>query len=88
MSYAMSVWEGEPPADDEAARATCRALYEQHVKREYPTPPTSKIAEFVAILVRRWPDPEEALDDDSPWADAPLIRDASFRGHHARSSGH
>jgi hypothetical protein len=76
MSYDMSVWEGEPPADDAAAKATFKALYEQYVNRDYPTPPTSKIAEFVAILVERWPD-TEALDDDSPWAAAPLIREAS-----------
>jgi hypothetical protein len=42
-----------------------------------PTPPTSKIAEFAAILAERWPDTGEALDDDSPWAAAPLIRAAS-----------
>lgn len=76
MSFDMSVWEGEPPADDVAARATFQALYGQYVKREYPTPPTSKIAEFVAILVKRWPDTDEAFDE-SPWAAAPLIREAS-----------
>ena len=53
MSYDMSVWEGEPPADDAAAKATFKALYQQYVEREYPTPPTDKIAEFVAILVER-----------------------------------
>jgi hypothetical protein len=77
MSYDMTVWEGEPPADDAAARATFEALYDQYIEREYPTPPTSKIAEFAAILAERWPDTGEALDDDSPWAAAPLIREAS-----------
>jgi hypothetical protein len=76
MSYDMAVWDGELPADDAAARATFEALYEQYVKREYPTPPTSKIAQFVAILVERWPDTDEAFDE-SPWATAPLIREAS-----------
>ena len=73
----MTVWEGEPPADDAAARATFETLYDQYVEREYPTPPTSKISEFVAILAERWPDTGEALDDESPWAVAPLIREAS-----------
>lgn len=77
MSYDKTVWEDEPPTDDTAARATFEALYEQYVEREYPTPPTSKIAEFVAILVERWPDTGEALDDESPWAAAPLIGEAS-----------
>ena len=77
MSYDMTVWEGEPPADDAAARATFKALYDQYIRREYPTPPTSKIAEFAAILAERWPDTGEALDDDSPWSAAPLIREAS-----------
>lgn len=76
MSYDMTVWEGEPPADDAAASAAFRALYEQYVEREYPTPPTGKIAEFVAILVGRWPDTDEDFDE-SPWAAAPLIREAS-----------
>jgi hypothetical protein len=77
VSYDMAVWEGKPPADDAAAKATFETLYEQYAQREYPTPPTSTIAKFVAILVERWPDTGEALDDDSPWAAAPLIREAS-----------
>jgi hypothetical protein len=76
MSYDMTVWEGAPPADDVTARATFEALYEQYIKREYPTQPTSKIAEFVAVLVERWPDRGEAFDE-SPWSAAPLIREAS-----------
>jgi hypothetical protein len=76
MSYDMAVWEGEPPADDAAAKSTFWALYEQYAKREYPTPPTGKIAEFAAILVGQWSDADEAFDD-SPWAAAPLIREAS-----------
>lgn len=76
MSYDMTVWEGEPPADDASARATFDALYEQYVEREYPTLPTSKIVGFVAILVERWPDTGEAFDE-SPWAAAPLISEAS-----------
>ncbi len=76
MSYDMAVWEGEPPADGATARATFHALYEQYAKREYPTPPTSKIAEFAAILVERWPDTDEAFDE-SPWAAAPLIGEAT-----------
>jgi hypothetical protein len=76
MSYDIAVWEGEPPADDAAAKSTFRALYEQYAKRGYPTPPTVKIAEFAGILVGQWPDTEEAFDE-SPWAAAPLISGAS-----------
>lgn len=53
VSYDMTVWEGEPPADDTAAAATFQTLYEQYAVRDYPTPPTSKIAEFAGILVQR-----------------------------------
>jgi hypothetical protein len=51
--------------------------YWKYAEREYPTPPTSKIAEFVAILVKRWPDDTGEAFDESPWAAAPLIREAS-----------
>jgi hypothetical protein len=76
MSYDMAVWEGEPPADDAAAKSTFWALYEQYAKRDYPAPPTGRIAEFAAILVEQWPDTEEAFDEP-PWAAAPLISGAS-----------
>jgi hypothetical protein len=35
------------------------------------------ITRFVETLVKRWPDSGEQLDDNSPWAAAPLIRGAS-----------
>jgi hypothetical protein len=31
----------------------------------------------VETLAKRWPDSGEQLDDNSPWAAAPLIREAS-----------
>jgi hypothetical protein len=77
MSFDMSVWQGERPADDAAARTTFRALYGTYIEREYPTPPTSKIAGFAAILAKRWPDDTDEAFDESPWAAAPLIREAS-----------
>ena len=77
MSFDMSVWQGEPPADDAAARTTFRALCGKYIEREYRTPPASKIAEFAAILVKRWPDDTDEAFDESPWAAAPLIREAS-----------
>jgi hypothetical protein len=76
MSYDMAVWEGELPIDDALARSTFRALYEQYAEKEYPKPPTGKIAGFAATLVGQWPDTEEAFDE-SPWAAAPLVSCAS-----------
>jgi hypothetical protein len=76
----MAVWEGDPPESKDAAAATFEALYDQYIQREYPTEPTPKIKEFVEALLARYPDLDTLSDDDvddSPWADSPLLGNAS-----------
>jgi hypothetical protein len=89
MSYDLAVWEGPPPTDDAAALATYRQLMEQwqdegvveaiHAKmrgEQTAYDPTPAIAAYVSDLLRRWPDSGDQLDE-SPWADAPLIHNAT-----------
>ena len=56
------------------------ALYDRYIDREYPTEPTAKIKEFVETLTARFPDLDALGNnevDDSPWADSPLLGNAS-----------
>jgi predicted small integral membrane protein len=79
MSVDMAVWEGDRPTDD-AAGEVFEALYDRYIEREYPTEPTSKIREFVETLTTTFPDLDALGDDvvdDSPWADSPLLGNAS-----------
>jgi hypothetical protein len=79
MSVDMAVWEGDRPPDDEAGQVF-EALYDRYIDREYPTEPTAKIKEFVEALTTRFPDLDALGDDevdDSPWADSPLLANAS-----------
>lgn len=76
----MAVWEGERPATDDDASRTFAALYDRYLQREYPTEPTPKIKEFVDALLATFPDLDALEDDrvdDSPWADSPLLANAS-----------
>ena len=76
----MAVWEGERPTSDQDAVQTFEALYEQYVEQDDPTEPSPRIREFVSALLERFPDLEALPDDevdDSPWADSPLIGNAS-----------
>ena len=80
MSVDMAVWEGERPGSDADAAGTYQALYDQYIEREYPTEPTPKIREFVEALLATFPDLDTLDDDamdDSPWADSPLLGNAS-----------
>jgi hypothetical protein len=85
----FAVWEGLPPTDDAAALATYRQLLEQwqdegvveaiHAKmrgEQTAYDPTPAIAAYVAELLRRWPDSGDEIDE-SPWADAPVINNAT-----------
>ena len=80
MSVDMAVWEGDRPQSDEDAGQTFKALYDKYVGREYPIDPTPKIKEFVEALTATFPDLDSLSDDevdDSPWADSPLLGNAS-----------
>lgn len=71
MSYDLLVWEGPRPGNAQHLRETLDKIYERRERGEKPDPPSPKIAEFTAALLRRWPDIE---DSDSPWS-------ASGAGH-------
>jgi hypothetical protein len=80
VSVDLAVWEGPRPASDEEARRIFKAFYRRFVKAEYDAPPTQRIAAYVSALLDRYPDLTELNDDaieDSPWADGPLIQNAS-----------
>jgi len=83
MSYDLAVWEGERPADDEAATKFFRERIVPQLE-EYgpsnPVPPTPRIRAYVEALLDRWPDIKivgtEVINEDSPWSDSPLMGDA------------
>ena len=76
MSYDLLVWEGPRPADDvEAAEVSERLM--ALVEADDTAPPTEVITEFVDQLLRRWPDITKDADEESPWADGPMIGNAS-----------
>src|SRR3954467_4494560 len=79
MSVDMAVWEGDRPSDEDAGEVF-QALYERYIEREHPTEPTPRIREFAEALTATFPDLDELGDeevDDSPWADSPLLGNAS-----------
>jgi hypothetical protein len=77
MSYDLAVWEGERPADDDAAGRCFTDLYDRFIDTDEPAvPPVERIAAFVAALLQRWPDLTEDEDDISPWSTGPLIGEA------------
>ncbi|MBM0277577.1 hypothetical protein [Micromonospora tarensis] len=55
MSYDLAVWEGDMPADDEAAGAAYDALYERYFESE-EQPPTPRIQAYLEVVAARWPD--------------------------------
>jgi hypothetical protein len=77
VSYDVAVWEGSQPSDDGAATQEFERLYE---RLEGGEPPSAAIRQYVDVLLARHPDLDELDDDevdDSPWADGPLIGNAS-----------
>ena len=77
MSYDVAVWEGEQPSSDAAAASEFQRLYEDSQNAE---PASSTLRGFVDALLARHRDLTELDDDevdDSPWADGPLIGNAS-----------
>ncbi|MEV4924328.1 hypothetical protein [Streptomyces roseoverticillatus] len=77
MSCDLAVWEGERPADDKTASELFRSLYEQYIGTRADHPPTAVIAQYVALLLERWPDLTEDENEISPWSTGPLIGEAS-----------
>ena len=80
MSYDLAVWEGPMPTSDEAALAEFERLMDWmegldlFAESDAPTP---AIRSYVESLLARWPDlGDDDEDEESPWADAPLINNA------------
>ena len=80
MSTDLAVWEGPAPRSNAEALDTYELLYSRYVGSGKAVPPTERIAAYVGILLARYPDLTDLDDetvDDSPWADGPLIGNAS-----------
>jgi hypothetical protein len=68
VSYDLAVWEGDRPADDEAAAEAYESLCEQFLESDEPLEPTARIRDYMSALVERYPFTAE----DSPWAGSPI----------------
>ena len=83
MSYDLGVWEGPKPASDDAAMSLYEELMDRYHSADAPgsvpvtQPPTPAILAFVEALLDRWPDITNEGGEDSPWADGPMIENAS-----------
>ena len=78
MSYDLAVWEGSDPSSDaEASSIFERLMSEFQDAPGEAIPPTARIADYVSSLLSRWPDIADDNVDDSPWADGPLINNAT-----------
>jgi hypothetical protein len=75
VSYTLAVWDGDTPANDKQAAAECDRLVE--LTEDDDIPPTPKIRRYVETLLARWPDIGEEGGENSPWADGPLMNNAS-----------
>jgi hypothetical protein len=79
VSIDLAVWEGPAPPSDKQALQEFLALYDRYIESDDQTPPTAAIAEYVAVLLSRYPDLttlDDASIDESPWSDGPLIDNA------------
>jgi hypothetical protein len=76
MSYSMMVFEGDVPRSEREAIAAYEAMIERYQDGE-AVEPTPAIRAYVEALLARWPDITDDGGEDSPWADGPLIGDAS-----------
>ena len=77
VSYDLAVWEGDRPASDTAAGDEYERLYDRYIGNRQLQPPTPRIAAYVRALLDRYPEIDTDAGKNSPWADAPLIADAS-----------
>jgi len=84
VSYDLAVWEGERPADDEAATKFYLERIVPQLKNHderNPVPPTPRIRAYVEALLLRWPDIDvignDLVNEDSPWSVRPLIGSAN-----------
>ncbi|WP_127480686.1 hypothetical protein [Nocardioides pantholopis] len=83
MTYDLAVWEGPRPESDESAAICFAQLLDRPESDPHATAdPTPAIRAYVDALLARWPDITEDAGEDSPWADGPLIGNASGSSIH------
>jgi hypothetical protein len=75
VSYDFVVWAGEQPVSRKAALSTFEALSESYLDGPESTGPWPPIRAFITDLLSEWPDIAEGVA--SPWADSPLLNNAS-----------
>jgi hypothetical protein len=76
VSFDLAVWEGDRPANDFAAAAEFKRLYDQYTESGAPVEPTARIAAYVQALLARYPDIDTEAGEESPWSTAPLMDEA------------
>ena len=76
MSYDLAVWVGAPPQSDAAASSVYEQMMERMEAGEPEVEPSPAIRAYVEALLQRWPDITDDADEDSPWADGPLMASA------------
>lgn len=77
MSYDLAVWEGARPESDAAALDYYVKLMDRLDSGDHDPEPSPAIRAFVEAMTTKWPDTEDAWDDEeTPWADAPVINNA------------
>jgi len=77
MSYDLAVWEGTRPKTNADAGKTFEALHAQYQEAEKSPEPTPAIRRYVEALLAKYPDLNDDNEDECPWADSPLIGNAS-----------
>ena len=77
MSFDLAVWEGGRPSTDKAASQVYKQLVDEMDAGGTPAAPSPAIRAYVDALLDRWPDITDDGGEDSPWADGPLINNAS-----------
>jgi hypothetical protein len=77
MSYDLAVWEGDRPPTDTEALDMFEHRYDQLMGSAELMTRTPRIQRYVDELLSRWPDINTDEGQDSPWADGPLIGNAS-----------
>jgi hypothetical protein len=76
VSFDLAVWEGDRPANDLAAAAEFRRLYDRYREAGAPVEPSPRIAAYVQALLARYPDIDTEAGEQSPWSTAPLMDEA------------
>jgi len=77
MSYDLAVWEGERPKSNGEAGKTFEALMAKYQEADESPEPTPALRRYVEALLAKYPDLDDDNEDECPWADAPLINNAT-----------